>query len=161
MTKMVASLAAIAACALVVAQTAGTASSGTIELSGVTTTLDPGTGPPCVLHGPYLISCDSTGFITGFSGTLVGSSNTTSGILINCKTGRYDGGGTEVFTGSVTGVGPGTLTLRLHVSGGVTADCSGLTSFSARGVVVAATGDLAALNGALSFEGSSYTGSLH
>jgi hypothetical protein len=161
MTKMVASLAAIAACALVVAQTAATASSGTIELSGTTSTLDPGTGPPCVLHGPYLVSCDSTGFITGFSGTLVGSSNTTSGILINCKTGRYDGAGTEVFTGSVTGVGSGTLTLRLHVSGGVTADCSGLTSFSARGVVVAATGDLAALNGTLSFDGSTYTGSLH
>ena len=161
MTKMVATVAAVAAYALVVAQIAATAPSTTIELSGATTTIDPGTGPPCELHGPYLVSCDSTGFITGFSGTLVGSSNTTSGILINCKTGSYDGAGTEVFTGSVTGVGSGTLTLRLHVSGGVSADCSGLTSFSAIGVVVAATGDLAALNGTLSFDGSTYAGSLH
>src|SRR5262249_12980093 len=152
-------------CALVVTQTAATGKSDAIELSGTTSLLDPGTGPPCKPQGPYLASCESTGFITGFTGTLVGSSNTASRVLIDCKTGRHHGEGTEVFTGSVAGVGSGTLTWRLHFSGGVTADCSEFTSFFGRGVVVDATGDLARLNGTLNFEttseSSTYTGSLH
>jgi hypothetical protein len=160
MARMVA-IAAIFASALFMIQTAATAGSGSIELSGTTSTLDPGTGPPCRLLGQSLLSCESTGFITGFSGTLVGSSSTASSVLINCNTGLYQGAGTEIFTGSVAGVGSGTLTMRLHVSGSVTADCSELTSFEGRAVVVDATGDLAGLNGTLNFEGSTYTGSLH
>jgi hypothetical protein len=148
------------AAVLVVTQSPARAQSDKLEVSGTTSTLDPGM-TTCKLHGHHLVGCETTRFVTGFSGTLVGSSSTDSRALINCKTRRYHGNGIETFTGSVTGVGSGTLTMRLHVSGDVTADCSDLTSFEGKAVVVAGTGDLAGLNGTLRFEGSTYSGSLH
>jgi hypothetical protein len=160
MTRIVAIAAAMFTCALIVTQTTATAESGEIEVSGTSSTPDPGT-TTCRLLGLYVVSCKTTGFITGFSGTLVGSSSTDDKPLIDCKTGRYHGEGTETFTGTVVGVGSGTLTWRLRFSGDVAADCSELTSFEGTGVVVDGTGDLEGLNGTLSFTASTYTGSLH
>jgi hypothetical protein len=133
---------------------------GAIAVSGTTSTLDLGT-TTCGLLGPYLVSCRTTGFVTGFLGTLVGSSSTGNDVLIDCKTGRYHGEGTETFAGSVVGLGSGTLTWRLQLSGTVTADCSTIQSFEGSGVVGHGTGDLAGLNGTLSFKGSTYSGSVH
>ena len=163
MTRMVKNMVATAlvfACALVAMQSVATATPNEIEVSGTTSTLDLGTST-CRLQGPYLVSCETTGFVTGFSGTLVGSSSTDNAVLINCKKGRYLGEGTETFTGSVFGVGSGTSTWRLHFSGGVTPDCSTLTSFEGTAVLIHGTGDLAGLHGTLSFEDSTYSGSVH
>jgi hypothetical protein len=160
MTRVVAIAARMFACALIVTQPTATAKSGEIELSGTSSTLDLGT-TTCRLLGPYLVSCETTGFVTGFFGTLVGSSSTDDKPLLDCKTGRYHGEGTEIFTGTIAGVGSGTLTWRLRFSGNVSADCSELTSFEGTGVVVGGTGDLVGLNGTLSFDASTYTGSLH
>src|SRR5262249_18026056 len=150
----------VVACALLAAQAASTATQSSIEVLGTTSTADPGTSN-CRALGANLVRCETTGFGTGFSGSLEGSSSTDDLTLIDCKPGRYHGEGTETFTGSVAGLGAGTLTWRLHFSGGVTPDCSDLTSFEGTGVLVHGTGELASLNGTLSFEGSSYSGSLH
>jgi hypothetical protein len=153
-------IAVVFASALFVAQTAPTATTGEIEVVGTTATVDPGVGT-CTFPGPYVVSCETTGFVTGFVGTLVGSSSTDNVALIDCKTGLYHGHGTEIFTGSVDSVGSGTLTWRLQFSGTVSADCSTITSFQGTGVVVGATDDLARLQGRLNFEGDTYSGSLH
>jgi hypothetical protein len=131
-----------------------------IAISGTTSTIDPGTGN-CVFRGPYVLNCDSTDFLTGFAGTLTGTSSTDSNIQINCKTLQYQSHGVETFTGSLTGVGSGTLTWQLQTAGTVSDDCSELTSFEGRGVVVSGTGDLAGLNGTLTLEVDTHTGSLH
>lgn len=148
------------ACALLTAQTAPTATTGEIEVLGTTATVDPGF-LTCSFLGPYVVSCKTTGFVTAFFGTLAGSSTTDNAVLIDCKTGRYLGEGTETFTGSVENIGSGTLTWRLHFSGTVSPDCSTITSFQGTGVVIRGTDDLAGLHGRLSFEGSAYSGSLH
>ena len=160
MGRRVAIAAAVFACAIVAVQSDAAAKTGVIEVSGTTSTLDPGS-TTCRLLRPYLVSCKTTSFMTEFSGALVGSSSTDNGVLIDCKTGRYHGEGVETFTGSVDGVGSGTLTWRLHLSGTVSADCSTITSFEGHGAIVYATGDLAGLRGTLRFEGSTYSGLLH
>ena len=153
-------IAAVFASALLAVQPAATAPPDTITVSGSTFTIDPGTAT-CVLVDHALVRCDSIDFVTGFSGSLSGTSSTDAVVLINCITGRYHGVGVETFNGSVDTVGSGTLTLQLQESGTVTPDCSDIATFEATGVVIGGTGDLAGLNGTLSFEGSSYSGSLH
>lgn len=145
--------------ALAVWPAAASAMRGEIAISGVTSTLDPGS-TNCVSQGPFVLTCESTGFLTGFAGTLTGSSSTDSSTQLNCKTGRYHGHGVETFTGSLAGAGSGTLTWQLQTSGTISDDCSALTSFEGRGIVVGGTGGLAGLHGAITFDATSYVGSL-
>jgi len=160
MKRAVLIAATVVACALTVGPVAQAVNPHEIAISGTTSTIDPGTGS-CVFRGPYVLNCDSLDFLTGFAGTLTGTSSTDSSVQINCKTLQYHGHGVETFNGSLTGVGSGTLTWQLQTSGTVSDDCSALTSFEGRGVVVSGTGDLAGLNGTLTFEGDTYSGSLH
>jgi hypothetical protein len=153
-------IAVVVASALFAAQTAPTATTGDTDVLGTTATVDPGS-LTCDVPGSYVVSCKTTGFVTAFFGTLVGSSSTDNAVLIDCKTGRYLGQGTETFAGSVENIGSGTLTWRLQFSGTVSPDCSTITSFQGTGVVIGGSDDLAGLHGRLSFEGETYSGSLH
>ena len=160
MTKALVAAAMVVVCALAVGPMAEAVNPHEIAISGTTTTIDPGS-INCVFRGPYVLNCDSTDFLTGLTGTLTGTSSTDSSLQINCKTLQYHGHGVETFTGTLTGVGSGTLTWQLQTSGTVSDDCSDLTSFEGRGVVVSGTGVLAGLNGTLTFDADTYTGSLH
>ena len=77
------------------------------------------------------------------------------------KTGRTHGHGTETFTGSIAGVGSGTLAWGIHFDSAF--DCATFTvsGFSGRGVVTSGAGDLANLNGSIQFGETTYDGALH
>jgi hypothetical protein len=151
----------VVACTLVAAPAAASAPPGSTAVSGIWVPVDFGT-ELCTPHGPHIFRCTVTGFSTAYTGDLTGTSSAEFVELVNCKTGKVHGHGTETFTGSVAGVGAGTLTWRIHFSATVASDCETLTSFDGRGVVVGGTGDLAGLHGTLEFAFNlTYTGRLH
>ena len=65
----------------------------------------------CVQVGAsgFVLRCDTTDFVSDYSGSLQGTAVADFTELINCQTGRSVGHGTETFTGSLDGVA-GTLT---------------------------------------------------
>ncbi len=81
--------------------------SGTYSIAGFGTTT-------CVPVGQnnFIFNCTTTNFVSDYSGSLVGRTITNFSQQINCKTGRTHGNGAETFSGSVTGLGSGTLTWR-------------------------------------------------
>jgi hypothetical protein len=161
MVKRLALMLALVGCTLAAAPAAATALPGSIAVSGVWIPFDFGT-ETCTPHGPHVFGCTVTGFSTAYTGDLIGSSSAEFVEIVNCKTGKVQGHGTDTFTGSVTGVGSGTLTWRIHFSATVGSDCETLTSFEGRGVIVGGTGDLAGLRGTLEFAFDlTYTGRLH
>ena len=109
--------------------------------------------------------CDTTGLVSDYSGDLIGTAVADFTSLINCKTGRETGHGTETFTGTILGVGPGTLTYIDQFSADV--DCSFAPDFfipsnlDINSVAVKGTGDFAGLQGKLHFNDTDYSGTLH
>ena len=154
-------IAAVAAAAIAAHGAAGASTS--IPVSGTFTVIDPGT-TTCATNGaPFILRCETTGFTIQYSGSLTGTSVITGpgALIINCKTGTLFGVGTETFTGSVAGVGSGTLTWRR--TGGSDFDCATgeLSNFSGHGAIIGGTGDLAGLHGNLLFGPGTYSGELH
>jgi len=80
--------------------------------------------------------------------------------IFNCATSRTHGAGIEVFTGSVEGIGEGTLTwstqFRTHF------DCATeeLSDFVGRGAIQTGTDDLEGVSGKLKFVDVTYQGQL-
>jgi hypothetical protein len=140
-------------------QTASSAPALATEVSGTVSAVDFGT-TTCVPRGPSNLSCTQTGFVTAFLGSLQGASVADSVAQLDCAKLRYHGHGTETFTGSIAGIGSGTLTWQLHFTGILGPDCSLLT-FEGRGVVVSGTGGLASLRGNFDFTIDAYSGTLH
>ena len=99
--------------------------------------------------------------ISEYSGDLTGTAVADFTELINCKTGRTTGTGVETFTGSVAGVGSGTLTYIDQFSSDF--DCNNFSPFNLdiNSVAVKGAGGLAGLQGKLSFTDTTYTGTLH
>jgi len=108
-----------------------------------------------------MLRCDTTGFVSDYSGSLQGTAVADFTELINCKTGRAVGHGTETFTGSVEGVGSGTLTYTDQFSADF--DCEFFFPFNLdiNSVAVKGSGGLAGLQGKLHFDDTSYMGTLH
>ena len=52
----------------------------------------------------FKFRCDTTGLVSQYSGDLTGAAVADFTALINCKTGRETGHGTETFTGSLAGL---------------------------------------------------------
>lgn len=133
-----------------------------VHVSGTYTVTDPGT-TTCAPAGtsPSLLRCDTTGFVSQYTGDLSGSTVTELTELINCKTGHGRGKGVETFTGAVNGVGGGTLTWHDHFH--ATIDCStfALSEFALKAVDFSGAGDLAGLDGKIGFTLSTYDGTLH
>jgi uncharacterized protein DUF3224 len=155
-----AALVAVSLVGLVVA-TAATATKG-VHVSGTYTVTDLGT-TTCVPIGSSAVRlrCQTTGFVSQYTGDLTGSTVTEFTEMIDCRTGRTDGKGVETFTGSIDGVGVGTLTW--HDRFRATTDCTTFapTDFALKAVDFSGTGDLAGLDGKIDFTLTDYDGVLH
>lgn len=147
---------------LVGAQVATAGPSGsTVQLSGTYAVTDFGT-LTCATNGsPFVLRCKVAGFVSDYSGGLTGTTISEFAVRIDCITGRSHAHGTETFTGTVAGVGTGTLTWRIHATSAF--DCATFTEsgLSATGVVVSGTGALGHLNGSIEFGPTTYDGELH
>jgi hypothetical protein len=152
----------LVAVALVVALAAPAYGGSATLVSGTYSVTDFGT-PACVPLGAdgFIVSCTTTGFVSSYSGALSGTTTTTFTQVINCKTGRTQGKGIETFTGSIAGVGSGTLTWRDEFTSAFDCTTFAVSDFSGIGVALAGTGSLAGLHGELSFTDTTYAGALH
>jgi hypothetical protein len=157
--KLRAGLAAVVVGLIVVSVAAATSA---VPVTGTYAVTDLGT-TTCAPVGSsvFLIRCETTGFVSQYGGDLSGSTITEFSQVINCKTGRTQGKGVETFTGTVNGVGVGTLTWHDHFH--ATMDCATyvVSDFVGKGVHVSGTGDLAGLEGKIRFTLSTYDGTLH
>jgi hypothetical protein len=137
------------------------AGAATVQVSGGWTVTSLG-DYSCDPDGPpFVLRCSTTGFTTQYSGSLVGTTTVDFVQIIDCATGRTLGHGLETFTGSIVGVGSGTLTWRIHFSSEIDCATFELSNFSGRGVVVSGSGSFADLNGSIEFGIDSYEGELH
>jgi hypothetical protein len=160
MVRRLALAVALTSFALVAAQAAGGAPNG-VHVSGTYTVTDLG-ALDCATNGsPFVLRCTTTGFVSQYAGTLTGTSVVDFKEIIDCKTSRTVGHGTETFTGSVAGVGSGTLTWRIQFESAFDCATFAVSEFSARGDVIAGTGDLAGLHGSIQFGDVTYEGDLH
>jgi hypothetical protein len=132
-----------------------------IAVSGSYTATDFGTTNCAFVGGSgFMFRCDTTGFVSDYTGDLEGTAVADFTQLIDCKTGRAYGHGSETFTGSVEGVGSGTLTYTDQFSSDF--DCTVFFPFNLdiNSVAVAGSGGLAGLQGTLHFDDTTYSGTL-
>ena len=150
---------AVFAAALIAAQAAPGGS--VILVSGTYVVTDFGS-TSCAPNGsPFVLRCTTTGFVSQYDGSLTGSSVSNFEQIIDCKMGRTHGHGTETFTGSVAGVGSGTLTWGISFDSAFDCLTFAVSGFSGRGVVSSGTDALAGLNGSIQFGDDTYDGELH
>jgi hypothetical protein len=109
----------------------------------------------------FMIRCDTTGLVSEYSGDLTGTAVADFSSLINCQTHRETGHGTETFTGSITGVGSGTLAWTDQFSSDFDCDFFFPFNLDIKSVAVKGSGGFAGLQGKLGFTDTTYTGSLH
>jgi Protein of unknown function (DUF3224) len=151
---------AVIGAALVAAQVATSAPSR-VHVSGTYTVTDFG-ALSCAPNGsPFVLRCTTTRFVSQYSGDLTGTSVANFEQIIDCKNGRTHGQGTETFTGSIAGVGSGTLTWGIHFDSAFDCGTFAVSDFSGRGDITSGTGDLAGLNGSIQFGIDTYDGELH
>jgi hypothetical protein len=134
---------------------------GSISVSGTYFVQDLGaTSCAPVGSSNFLLRCETTGLISEYSCDLTGTAVANFSELINCKTSRANGTGTETFSGSVDEVGSGTLTYIDQFSSDF--DCTNFFPFNLdiNSVAVKGTGDLSDLQGKLHFDDATYTGIL-
>jgi hypothetical protein len=154
---VVAAALAVGAVIAVSAASAGEA----INVSGTYTATDFGS-TDCAPVGAsgFMLRCSTTGFVSEYSGDLEGAAVADFTELIDCKTSRAVGIGTETFTGSVRGVGSGTLTYTDQFSSDI--DCTSFVpmNLDLDSVAVKGSGGLAGLQGKLHFTDTTYSGTL-
>ena len=154
----------LAVIAVVVASQAAAGSA--IPVSGTYVVSDFGT-TTCVSVGAsgFKFRCDTTGLVSQYSGDLTGTAVADFTALINCKTGRETGHGTETFTGSLVGGRTGTLSWIDQFSSNV--DCTFAPdlfipfNLDINSVAVKGTAGFAGLQGKLIFTDTTFTGVLH
>jgi uncharacterized protein DUF3224 len=133
-----------------------------VHVRGTYAVTDLGTttcGP--VGKSPNLLRCDTIGFVSEYSGDMIGTATVDFTQVIDCKNGRTRGKGVETFTGTIDGTGAGTLTWHDHFH--ATTDCVtfGLSNFVLKAVGFSGTGALAGLHGKIDFTLTDYDGTLH
>ena len=139
----------------------GQAAAGGVSVSGTYSASDFGT-TTCVPVGAsaFMFRCDTAGFVSQYSGDLIGVAVADFSSLINCQTGREIGHGTETFTGSMGGM-TGALSWTDVFSADV--DCTTFFPFNLdiKSVAVKGSGGFAGMQGKLTFTDTSYSGTLH
>ena len=141
----------------------GAASGGqAIRVSGTYVVSDIGI-PACTPVGSsgFLFRCTDTGLVSDYSGDLTGSAVADLTEIVNCQTSRTNGTATETFTGSINGVGSGTLSWIDQFSADF--DCTLFFPFNLdiNSVAVKGSGDFVGLQGRLTFTDTTYSGVLH
>ena len=152
--------AVVFAAALAGAQAAASAPTS-VEVSGTYAVPDLGSLSCAPEGSPFIVRCTTTGLVSAYSGRLTGGSVADFDEIIDCKTGRAHGHGTETFTGSIGGLGSGSLTWGIHFESAFDCLTFAVSEFSGRGVVTSGTADLAGLNGSIEFGDLDYEGELH
>jgi Protein of unknown function (DUF3224) len=140
----------------------GAAATKDVHVSGTYTVTDLGTTTCAPLgSSAFMLRCDTTGFVSQYAGDMTGTAIVDFTQLIDCRSGHTRGEGVETFTGTINGVGVGTLTWHDHFR--ATTDCLtfALSDFVLKGVGLSGTGDLAGLDGRLDFTLATYDGTLH
>jgi hypothetical protein len=139
---------------------AATANKGT-HVSGTYTATNFGT-TTCAPVGTstYKLRCDTTGFVSQYAGDMTGTATVDFTQLIDCRTGATRGKGVETFTGTISGVGVGTLTWQDHFHWRTDCDTFAVSDFVLKAVDFSGTGDLAGLAGKINFTLDSYEGTL-
>jgi hypothetical protein len=160
MVRTVLLLAAIL-CAAFAAQSAAAAT----QVSGTYFTHQDSGVADCTFKGPptapFVGICHTTGFLSDYSGSLTGVSVANFTSIINCKTGRAIGQGTETFTGSLGVGGPsGTLTWAIRFTSAFDCTTFGVSGFSGSAGITSGTGALAGLHGSIQFGDTTYNGNL-
>jgi hypothetical protein len=116
----------------------------------------------CAPNGSlFVLRCTTTGLGSQYGGSLTGTAVADFTQIIDCRTSRTHGHGTETFSGSIAGVGSGTLTWGIHFKSAFDCTTFAVSDFSGRGVVTGGTGGLAGLNGSITFGDITYEGMLH
>ena len=138
---------------------AATAKKGT-HVSGEYTVTNYGV-TNCAPVGSSLLRCETSGFVSEYTGDMTGSAVVDFTQVTNCKTGRTHGKGLETFTGAVNGVGTGTLTWHDHFHAVMDCETFELSDFALKATGLSGTGDLAGLHGEIDFTLASYDGTLH
>jgi hypothetical protein len=157
---------ALALIAVTIAAASQAAAGSPSPVSGTYVVSDFGT-TTCVSVGAsgFKFRCDTTGLVSQYSGDLTGTAVADFTSLINCKTDRETGHGTETFTGSLGGVGSGTLSWIDQFSSDV--DCSFAPdvfipfNLDINSVAVKGSGGFAGLEGRFTFTDTTYSGVLH
>jgi hypothetical protein len=143
--------------------TAGQASAGgAIQVSGTYSVSNVG-DTICTPVGStgFMFRCDTTGLVSDYSGDLTGTAVADFTSLINCQTHRETGHGTETFTGSIAGVGSGTLGWTDQFSSDFDCDLFFPFNLDIKSVAVKGSDGLEGLQGKLGFTDTTYSGSLH
>jgi hypothetical protein len=113
----------------------------------------------------FKFRCETTGLVSEYSGDLTGTAVADFTSLVNCKTGRETGHGTETFDGSLVGGSSGTLSWIDQFSSDV--DCTFAPdlfipfNLDINSVAVKGSGGFAGLQGRLTFTDTTFAGSLH
>jgi hypothetical protein len=147
------------ACAVGAISVSASASPG-LSVSGFYAPTDFGS-TTCAPVGDFMFRCTTTGFISQYTGDLVGTAVADFTALINCKTGRENGLGVETFTGSVAGAGSGTLSWTDQFSADFECTSFFPSNLDINSVAVKGAGGLAGLQGRLTFTDTTYSGTLH
>ncbi len=103
----------------------------------------------------FKFRCDTTGLVSQYSGDLTGAAVADFTALINCKTGRETGHGTETFTGSLVTLY--LIIINFHHSIRFAPDFSSLQP----GHQLVAVKSPSGLQGRLTFTDTTFTGVLH
>jgi len=112
----------------------------------------------------FMFRCETTRLVSQYSGDLTGTAVADFTSFVNCATQRETGHGTETFTGSIAGLGSGTLTWIDQFSSDV--DCSFAPDFfvpfdlDIASVAVKGSGGFSGLQGKLTFTDTTYSGTL-
>ena len=105
--------------------------------------------------------CETTGLVSEYAGSLEGTSTASFVQIIDCRRGRTFGHGVETFTGTVTGVGSGTLTWRISFASDFDCGTFAVSGFTGQSAITGGSGALGGLHGALRFGDVTYEGTLH
>jgi hypothetical protein len=157
-------IAGVAVAAVFLAAQAGAGARTAVRVSGRytvdTKAKSKTTCKPLSKANPGVLGCTVSGFTLVYSGSLQGHGVNTFRWIVNCATGKSYTDGTERFTGSVAGIGSGTLSWGVRSTG--TFDCKKgeVTGISATQNLYSGTGALAGMYGSIHRGPGAYSGVL-
>jgi hypothetical protein len=146
---------------LALAGTWGAGAATVVHVSGTDRGPDAGT-TACqpVNDSGTLLTCTTPDFATKYTGDLTGTISSNFTWTINCTSSRIAGHGIESFTGSVAGVGSGTLTWATKFHATFYCSTQTLSNLVGTATIMSGTAGLTGLHGRLTFLGQTYSGIL-
>jgi hypothetical protein len=139
----------------------GASAATVVRVSGTDLGPDAGT-TACqpVNDSGFLLTCTTPDFATSYTGDLEGTISSNFTWMINCTSSLIEGRALETFTGSVAGVGSGTLTWATQFHASFDCGTGALSNLAGTGTIMSGTAALAGLHGTLDFAGQIYSGTL-